>query len=109
MSIRYCKQCGTAIKMVYGQALYECPKCNKSVQLKDLMPTWTFEARRDQLEAMHNLMTNANDENIYMSWICLMPDGAEKEDFEFIALRDDLYNECFDLFIKLVAKNGMRW
>lgn len=109
MSIFYCKHCGTQIETAYGQEMYVCQKCNQSSEIKDLMPSWTFDARVDQLEAMHSLIQNANDEGIYMSWIYLMPDGAEKEDFEYVALNDELYNECFDLFIKLVAKSGMRW
>lgn len=109
MSIRYCKHCGAQVEVVYGQALYTCNECKQSLELINLMPKWTFEARVDQLKAMHSLMQNANDEGIYMSWIYLMPDGATEDDFKYIALSDEQYNECFDLFIKLVAKSSMRW
>ena len=54
-------------------------------------------------------MQYANDEMIYESWIYLMPDCPSDEDFEFIAINDKLYNECFDLFVKLIAKSGNRY
>ena len=31
------------------------------------------------------------------------------EDFKDIALDDDLYNECFELFIRLIQNSGNRW
>ena len=68
------------------------------------------EARITQLKAMHELMINANDENIYMAWITTgVPDEPMEEDFEWIAEDDQAYNECFDLFVRLVAKKGNRW
>ena len=51
----------------------------------------------------------ANDENIYMTWILLMPDEPTDEDIEDIAMDDEAYNECFDLFVKLIAKKGNRY
>ena len=58
---------------------------------------------------MHQLMCEANDEDIYMTWIYVMPDGATEEDFMDIAMDDEQYNECFDLFVKLIVKKGNRW
>lgn len=66
-------------------------------------------ARVAQLKAMHELMLNANDEGIYMTWILLMPDCPMEEDFEDIAADEGLYNECFDLFVRLIAKQGNRY
>ena len=54
-------------------------------------------------------MTEANDENIYMSWICTMPDCPSEEDFIDIALDDEQYTDCFDEFVRLIAKNGNRY
>ena len=62
-----------------------------------------------QLNAMHELMTEANDEMIYMSWIYVVPDCPSEEDFESIAISDEQYNEAFDLFVKLIAKKGNRY
>lgn len=73
------------------------------------MSKFTKAARVSQLKAMHSLMLDANDENIYMNWILLMPDEPSEYDFEDIAADDGLYNECFNLFIKLIAKEGCRW
>ena len=67
------------------------------------------ETRIAQLKAMHKLMLNANDEGIYMTWICRVPDCPMEEDFEEIADDDEEYNECFNLFVKLISKEGNRW
>ena len=70
----------------------------------------TIESRINQLKAMHDLMTEANDESVYMRWVELgVPDCPDKDDFEFIAQDDEMYNECFDLFIKLIALKGNRF
>lgn len=74
--------------------------------MKDL----TRRTRVEQLKAMHSLMQNANDEEIYMSWITLgVPDEPIEEEFESIAEDDEYYNDCFDLFTGLIADRGCRW
>ena len=73
------------------------------------MNKFTKQARITQLNLMHRLMIEANDENIYMAWILLMPDEPTDEDFEDIAMDDEAYNECFDLFVELIAQKGNRY
>lgn len=73
------------------------------------MNKFTKEARINQLNLMHRFMIEANDENIYMTWILLMPDEPTDEDIEDIAMDDEAYNECFNLFVKLIAKKGNRY
>ena len=70
---------------------------------------WTKNVRIRQLKAMHELMTLANDENIYMAWIYTMPDEPSEEDFEDIAEDDEMYNECFDAFVRLIKHDGNRY
>ena len=106
---RYCKNCGSQIEFEYGQELSNCNLCNKTVERKQTIAGHTRDARITQLKAMHTLMLEANDENIYMSWIYLMPDCPSEEDFESIAIDDEQYNECFDLFVKLIAYKGNRY
>ena len=106
---RYCKNCGTIIEFKYGEKVGFCPICNKEIERKETMPGYTRDARVEQLKAMHQLIANCNDENIYMSWIYLMPDGATEEDFIDIAMDDEMYNECWEKFLKLATKDGMRW
>ena len=65
--------------------------------------------RVTQLKSMHQLMMAANDESIYMTWIYTVPDCPSKKDFIDIAMDDEKYNHCFDLFVKLIAKNGNRY
>ena len=105
----YCRNCGAEIEVEYGIELYVCSECKKKIEYKDLMRSCTLDARISQLKAMHDLMCEANDEHIYMSWIYIMPDCPSKEDFIDIAMDDEQYNECFDHFVKLVKKEGNRW
>ena len=70
----------------------------------------TKESRIKQLKAMHQLMMEANDEDIYYTWIVGgVPDEPDDSDFEFIASDDEAYNECFDLFVSLIAYKGNRY
>jgi DNA-directed RNA polymerase subunit RPC12/RpoP len=104
------RECGKEVtKIDYINEEAYCPYCEKEVSLKETIADYTFKARTEQLKAMHELMLNANDEEIYMSWIYLMPDEPSEEDFEDIAMDDEQYNECFDLFIELIKDEGNRW
>ena len=107
--MRYCKHCGHHLNFNYGEEPAYCPLCDKQITFKETIAAHTMDARITQLKAMHDLMCEANDENIYMAWIYLMPDCPSEEDIRYIALNDEMYNECFDLFVKLIAKNGNRY
>ena len=106
---RLCKTCTHPIEINPEANTAYCANCGKELTPKETIGSWTLDARMDQLRAMHTLMQNANDEGIYMSWIYTMPDGATEEDFKDIALDDDMYNECFDAFVRLIKKEGNRW
>lgn len=107
---RYCRTCGNEVEFEYGQSEIWCDHCKRNLGYENIIAGHTREARVNQLREMHNLMCNANDENIYYNhWIYLMPDGASEEDFIDIASNNELYNECFDLFVKLIAKKGNRY
>lgn len=104
-----CKNCTHPVEINHETNTAYCENCNKELTPTETISSWKLDARVDQLRAMHTLMCHANDEGIYMSWIYTMPDGATEEDFRDIALDDDMYNECFDEFIKLIKKEGNRW
>ena len=106
---RYCKECGHRVEFQYGETTGYCPLCDKEITLKETIADHTLDARISQLKAMHNLMCEANDEHIYMTWIYLVPDCPSNQDFIDIALSDESYNEAFDLFVKLIAKSGNRY
>lgn len=106
---RYCKDCGHHIEFQYGEATAYCPICDKEIERKDAIAGYVRDARVSQLKAMHTLMSIANDERIYCSWIYTMPDGASEEDFIDIAMDDEQYNDCFDKFVRLIQKDGNRW
>ena len=107
--MRFCKHCGSEIEVEYGVNDYVCPNCNSASKRNELVTEWTLDARMSQLKAMHDLMRECNDEGIYFTWILLMPDAPTEDDFRDIALDESQYNECFDLFLKLAAREGMRW
>lgn len=107
----YCKHCGRKVKeiMVDGPRIFDCECQKEPLNRDEVIPGFTRDARINQLKAMHQLMLEANNENIYMTWIYRMPDCPSEEDFIDIALDDDQYNGCFDLFVKLIAKEGNRY
>ena len=106
---KYCKKCGSPVTFQYGRTLGFCNTCLEEIDMKEAIAGYTKDARISQLKAMHSLMMNANDEGIYMTWIQLVPDCPMEEDFVSIALNDDEYNECFDLFVRLIKKDGNRY
>ena len=109
MANYYCKECGHHINFKYEEMTAYCPICDKEIERKGVIADHTLDARMTQLKAMHTLMVEANDENIYMSWIYLMPDCPSEDDFKEIAMDDKSYNECFDKFVRLIAKDGNRY
>jgi len=64
---------------------------------------FSIQRKAEQLYHMHELMTSANDEELYMRWIVVFPDGATLYDFIEVALDDELFNDCYNLFLKLIA------
>lgn len=105
-----CRTCGQPVKENHTTNTAYCANCKKELAPKETIASWTFDARVEQLKAMHTLMSNANDERIYCAWIVTgMPDGATKEDYEYIACDDELYTECFNLFARLIQYEGNRW
>lgn len=66
--------------------------------------------RADFVRSMNNIMTHMNDENAYMKWIAVVPDGANEEDFKTIADDEELFDGVVYLFKDLMdryMKNGI--
>ena len=108
----YCKHCGRKVEEIIDKdmnRIFKCKCTDKDLGYEEVIPGYVKESRINQLKAMHDLMLEASDEGIYMTWIYLMPDCPSEEDFDSIAIDDEQYNECFDLFVKLIAKNGNRY
>lgn len=108
--MKLCRDCGRETTKVdnVNKTVY-CPYCEKEITFEETIADYTLNARINQLTSMHELMCNANDERIYMEWIYLMPDEPSEEDIRDIALDDQTYNECFDLFVELIKYEGNRW
>lgn len=113
----YCRRCGheankyvktTGVDMTIA---YSCECRNeRSLSPSETIRGSTLDARIKQLQSMHTMMQNANDEDIYMAWAANgIPDDANSLDILYIALEDTAYKECFDLFVKLIARKGNRW
>ena len=67
------------------------------------------EIRYRQLKAMHKVIQETNDGNIYFSWVTIgVPDCPTDEDFWDIAGDKEEYNEVVDLFIKLISQRSYR-
>ena len=66
--------------------------------------------RADFVRSMNDIMTHMNDENAYMKWIAVVPDGADEEDFKAIADDEELFDDAVYLFKDLTErymKNGI--
>lgn len=66
--------------------------------------------RADFVRSMNNIITHLNDEEAYMKWIQVVPDGAIQEDFETIADDEELFDGVVYLFKDLMErymKNGI--
>ena len=66
--------------------------------------------RTDFVRSMDNIITHLNDEDAYMKWVQVVPDGATQEDFETIADDEDLFDSTVYLFKDLMGrymKNGI--
>lgn len=69
----------------------------------------TVKFRVAQLKAMHAFMLTANDEELYYKWITLaVPDEPTEEDFVDIAEDKDFYQECCDVFTRIVQSKEWR-
>lgn len=105
----YCRHCGEKVKFNDEDKFWRCTCIDKNLNAEDVIPGYIRDTRVNQLREMHKLMCEANDENIYAAWIYIMPDGAMEEDFIDIASDDATYNECWDVFMRLIQDKGMRW
>ena len=66
--------------------------------------------RADFVRSMNNIMVHMNDEDAYMKWIQVVPDGATQDDFEAIANSEELFDGTVYLFKDLMErymKNGI--
>ena len=70
------------------------------------MNNTTIKLRIDQLKAMDEFVRSTNDETLFYEWIELaVPDEPDESDYEFIASDNKLYNDCVNLFKKIVNDN----
>ena len=62
--------------------------------------------RYEILKAMHKLMCVMNDEQAYMEWICIVPDGADNYDLQEIADDDEIFSDCCIAFRDIMKRYG---
>ena len=104
MAKYYCRHCGSVVTPIENEGTYSCDCISTPLHKEDIIWWYTAETRRARVKAMHELVRLANDENLYMRWIYLVPDEPIEDDFFEIALNDELYEDTIKLFKKLVAK-----
>lgn len=66
----------------------------------------------DILKAMHEVMIAMDNEEAYMAWINVVPDGAEMADFREIEEDPTLREEAWRMFCDTVAQYrgyGIYW
>lgn len=59
--------------------------------------------RVELLETMNNVMININDENYYLAWIYIYPDGATNEDNLEIASDDETFTEVLEHYAGIIS------
>lgn len=74
-------------------------------KLSPVRPSKT-NTRLKQIKAMHELMTQTNDEGLYMAWVLVMPDEPTENDFIDIAEDEQQFNDCYKLFVTLIQDKG---
>lgn len=108
MSMR-CKFCGEPVNKI-SEGIYKCPNHDRELTRELVIDGYTLISRKHQLELMHMMMMECNDEGIYLIWISAgVPDCPSDDDFLFTAANDKEYNEVFDLFVSLIADKGNRY
>ena len=60
----------------------------------------------ETIKAMHHIITSINDENAYMIWIYLIPDGADDDDLMMCAEDEEIFSEACTLFRSLIRTYG---
>lgn len=63
--------------------------------------------RADFVRSMNNIMVHMNDENAYMKWITVVPDGADEEHFTTIPVDSDS-SVAITKLVKLIEAESKR-
>jgi hypothetical protein len=61
------------------------------------------------IEAMNNIILHMNNEDAIDRWFCIVPDGANADDFDFIANEPELLKDtvnCFRNLMQTYAEDG---
>ena len=62
------------------------------------------KSRIDDLKAMDRLMRSMNNEEAFMDWIVIFPDGASEEDYADIAEDEGQFEECVLEFLSVMKR-----
>lgn len=62
------------------------------------------ESRIADLKAMDRLMRSMNNEEAFMAWIVIFPDGASEEDYADIAEDEEQFEECVLEFLSVMKR-----
>lgn len=71
-------------------------------------PTRKIIAHRiSLLKAYHQIICLLNDETAYMTWIYLMPDNPDEEDFEIVAEDEELFKDAVKTFHSIYTEHSL--
>lgn len=62
------------------------------------------ESRIADLKAMDRLMRSMNNEDAFMCWIVIFPDGATEDDYADIAEDEEQFEECVLEFLSVMKR-----
>ena len=62
------------------------------------------QSRIEDLKAMDRLMRSMNNEEGFMAWICIFPDGASEYDYADIAEDEEQFEECVLEFLSVMRR-----
>lgn len=70
----------------------------------------TISSRAEQLKLMDLFVHTFNDEDLVEPWLMNgIPDGSDESDYRMLAEDAADYNDIFNLFVRLVQRNGTRY
>ena len=72
------------------------------------MTRYEIEERIEELKRIDESVKDFDNEELWLIWIMVVPDGATDEDYEDIAEDDDFYEEVVSLYKKLQEEETHR-
>lgn len=64
-----------------------------------------IESKMNMLKLMDKMINEIGDEELFDSWLMLgVPDGADDDDYEYMARSEEGYKDVCELFVRLLQR-----